>query len=969
MTSINPERAASLSPTQQPQHAHTAQVEDDSAFESLVTSSKALLEALQTWVIANTRHVDNVNLLPLPATTTTTVTTSATARSTDTDEQPAPSPSIQDDDTAALHDFDAAWTSYYNFFEAWKDKDAQRLLKTLLDHAQQLESLWRTVQSDPTARSEWGPRIEEQRRDLRNKARQLVGPDGVARVDIVFADFVSATTPSPPSTAAVAAAHSPASTITATPPVTPVAVSAATPMETDTETAAPEPHAETVEPSSSSAPLEPTTPSTAAAVTATKKRQRVLSVSNTDSAMDVDEPSATLTGGRSTHVVISTTTGGITAAAAPSDDPTASTGEEPQPKKPTRARGPRQPMLPAGFEKQDNWSNLQLIHELALDPNFKIESQRVGGGGSTSLAPASDAAEGTSSSSSSGNSMESLESRIRAMATKAYFDKIREDAEQGQLGKWIAPLLTTIREQLLDMVPPESTVARQIRDGFDLDFVQQQVDEKVYNIKGALESVLALMAKLCAPVRDPAIRKIQQDLSIITGNPFQQGSQALPGDRPAASATPTTPKDLVSVLKDILELLEEMLMDLANYRLMVARPSLEKQAIPYEQHAFKTSLENGEVTLDATTAWLEESAANVLRASLVPTTTPGAGAGAGSREPSKTNRHYEVYVNAVLDLLYSKTPLDMASKEKFPETFVLDQARLTRYQNEIQALALISVMWNISLNVQPPLRDEGQEELKQTLFRLMESANTSKEVLAEAIIEAKEKELLLSSRSSSSPSSSSSSTLTPTRSTATATAPTTAASLLLSPEQKAYLHNTIERAISFDSTLYNVLSQRIRKVLESYLLSSPPGAKPGVMPDQAELNKSGLGTMAKEIGAFAAQVGFLIRYNAKVYQPWYDPLLTKILPGNARSPAKPRTATATTATAVTTTSAPIVPPAPDAAIASTASGEAAETTVSDNAAPPSTTTTAPKVEATEQVKDKDGDNSNNDKTPSTSLPV
>lgn len=878
MASINSERA-SLSPTQHQQHAHPTQLEDDSAFQSLVESSKALLEALQTWLTANTKPaVDNTNNInnstPPPA-------------SSKNPTEPTAVSSTQEDSTAAsLLNFEAAWTSYYNFFEAWKDKDAQRLLRTLLDHAQQIEALWRTVQSDPTARAEWGPRIEEQRRDLRDKARQLAGPDGVDRLDDVFADFVSATTPPSPPLPTVTATLSPTTTTVSLPAITAVATDAVTLMETDAETVTPAPRPETAE-LSSSAPLEPTTITT---TPATKKRQRLLSVSNPDSAMDVDQQPPT-----GTHIVPPTFAKATLANAG--DDPTLMGGEEPQAKKPFKARGPRQPMTPAGFEKQDKWSNLQLIHELALDPNFKIESKRVGGNESTS---AEDAEEGTNGGSSNVNSMESLESKIRAMATKAYFDRIREDAEKGQLSKWIPMLLTTIREQLLDMVPKESSVARQIRDGFDLDFVQQQVDRKVYDVKGALESVLGLMAKLCAPVRDPAIRQIQQDLSLITGNPLQQTPVPTPSRTEAASATSATPKDLVSVLQDILELLEEMLMDLANYRLMVARPSLEKQAIPYEQHAFKTSLENGEITLDATTAWLEASAASLARAAAISTTTTAATATASSSSPappesaasssspstSKTNRHYEVYVNAVLDLLYSKTPLELASRAEFPETFVLDQARLTRYQNELQALALIAVVWNISLNVQPPLRDEGQQELKQTLFRLMESANTSKDTLAEAIIEAKEKTLLLTSRPSSTAS---------TRSTSSSSTTTPTTALLLSAEQKSYLRNTIERAISFDSSLYSVLSQRIRKVLESYLLSSPPGGKPGgVMPEQVELNKSGLGAMAKEIETFAAQIGFLIRYNAKVYQPWYDPLLTKILPGTTRKPRTPATAASTT---------------------------------------------------------------------------
>ncbi|KAF9107455.1 hypothetical protein BGX29_006322 [Mortierella sp. GBA35] len=894
MASITPEPAPH-SPTQQHQQpTHPAHPEDDSAFDSLVESSRALLEALQTWVTANTRHTNKAKALPLPTPTPAEAESGATADPVEPTADSSPASASQND-TESLLKFDAAWTSYYNFFEAWKDKDAQRLLRTLLDHAQQIEALWCTVQSDPTARAEWGPRIEEQRKDLRDKARQLAGPDGVARLDEVFANFVTATTP-----ALLTPATPPANTATTT-TTTATTIENDDSMDTDTDNDAPNRQPPVTEPSSSSASasLEPT----ASGTIATKKRQRVVSVSEPDSAMDIDEPAT------GTRVVPPTTPASTTTLAANADD-LISTTEEPQPKRATKPKPPRGVIIPDGVDKQEKWTNLQLIHELALDPNFKIESKRAGGSGSE--------ADG---------SFESLESRIRAMATKAYFDKIREDAEQGQLGRWISPLLTTIREQLLDMVPQDSAMATQISEGLDIEFVQQQVDRKVYDVKGGLQGVLGLMAKLCAPVRDETIRQIQQDLSHITGNPLQQqqGAQS-PADRPAASATSVAPKDLVSVLKDILDLLEEMLMDLANFRLMVNRPSLQGQAIPYEQNAFKTSLAKGEATLDATTAWLEASAASLLRASAISTTTAspsstgaarstpfaatttsGSPSLTGSKEQQsiKTNRHYEVYVNAVLDLLYSKTPLDQASRKEFPETFALDQGRLTRYQNEIQALGLIAVMLNVSLNVQPTLRDEAQTELKETLFRLMESADTSKETLAEAIIEAKEKALLLSARTSSSSSSS--------PSASARTPPTTA--LLLSAEQKSYLRNTIEKAISFDSNLYNVLSQRLRKVLESYLLSTNANGQAGVMPEQAGMNKIGLGAMAKEIETFATQIGFLIKYNAKVYQRWYDPILTKILPGTNRSTsAKPRTpasaASISAARTRTVASATLAPSAP-----------------------------------------------------------
>ena len=176
-------------------------------------------------------------------------------------------------------------------------------------------------------------------------------------------------------------------------------------------------------------------------------------------------------------------------------------------------------------------------------------------------------------------------------------------------------------------------------------------------------------------------------------------------------------------------------------------------------------------------------------------------------------------------------------------------------------------------------------ELKKTLLKLIESPRTSRETLSEAMVEAKERALLLASRASSG---AGSSPMSPSSSTT---------GLLLTEEQKSYINNTLAKAISFDSTLFTVLSQRLRRVLEFYLLStvnpitsattaanatmSTSGGsgekRAGAMPERAELNKMGIGALAAEMEQLASQIRFLAKYNAQVYRQWYDPMLTKIL--------------------------------------------------------------------------------------------
>ncbi|KAF9582199.1 hypothetical protein BGW38_000519 [Lunasporangiospora selenospora] len=910
----------------EPSEDHSMDVDNDVAFESLVESSKSLLTSLENW-IRNVQSVPN----PQPGSIPNTINTPI---ATDLDRREA----------ELVREFDQAWCSYYAFFEAWKAKDAQRLLHTLVDHAQQIESLWHTVRSDPSARLEWEPRIEEQRRDLREKARQLAGPVGVSKVDAIFAEFMNRMEVSPCAPTVI-----PASSIA------PVAISAAAaaaaptapvPMSTDLDTTTPvASELPSQSPSNSKVSLSTAAPASSAPepVVAAKKRQRASSTTKprpTGSTSDTTlSPTQTRPSRIKSKVVDEDEEeGGASVDAAE---------HEPVPKRSSRRSRSTaianldMKSLTTGFARPSNWSNVQLIHELALDPNVMVKSSlsKVSNDGSSGDQP-QPRPQDQEQNDAYYNSWDQIEAQVRAMVRKSFFDKIREDAAKDELGPWIVPILSMIRDQLLSMVPNKSTIAKQIHEVFDLDFVQQQVDRRVYDVLTALKTVLEMMARLCAPVRDPEIRRLQQSLQEVVN---QRMTQSVPSSAPesGSSASTTAPTDLVSVLQDVLGLLDEMLADLANFRLMVARPSLEKQAIPYEQDEFKKSLEEGKTSLEATTRWLTEaketltmrspSSSPALSQQSQPTFSSPSSPSASSlnADNSSSRKHYLVLVNGVLDLVFNKLSLEMIyddTESNFPETFALDKSRMARFQNEAQALTLVSILQNIGQNVAPTLKEADQMELKTTLLGLLEKPETEVGALVDAIVEAKERVLLVAANAAkattgstrspmtTAPSSSSSS---PTLSGASSPSLSSATSLLLTQDKKEYLMNAISKAAMFDSTLYKVLSQRLRNVLESYLLSTvspstttatssnappvptplpstglvssrtgvstpiPPsavgGSSSGVMPDQQALGKVGLSWLAPEIEKLAGAIKFLIKYNAQVYQQWYDPILTKIL--------------------------------------------------------------------------------------------
>ncbi|KAG0093460.1 hypothetical protein BGZ92_005464 [Podila epicladia] len=1107
------------SPSEDNTHSQT----DEASFQSLVTSAKVLLENLERWIAAMTFTENGGNSTP----------TATFGHNLLSDDQHR---------AVVVHQFDRAWASYYGMFEAWKARDAQRLLHTLLNHAQHIEALWVTVHSDPTARLEWQPRIEEQRRDLREKAGQLAGAEGVAQLDAVFSDFMAATRPpiahpphhimgptrpgsfalpssppmgstfamprSPPTLRPIMPAppSSPAYSLTRLPlapsPVTPsiesasdATVSAASsPQAHEADITMEEPPASTPEVLGSKRPRKKSTiareaaealvsmteskskgprqrkkkaaidtetnaetvkineaeatpkaikkprakktpkadgnieqaeidpevrPNTEEASKVVKKprakktpkaddtqdqtdetpkvddtpdqteeapkikKPRVKKapkiVENPDvqetvpkidsepsqeieapkvkkprakkapETVDLDQETALMAvEGEPAHEEEAPTVARkLQAKKAPTTDdtdqdlvPMADDGEtvqgalkvvkNPRAKKALKIDDPDQGTAPMatdgeldqegtfqavrkprirrapkraddyedhettpedadtahedekdlkdasekarhtnwrggpkyekydkvspinfqniddkdstdpvpGFEKPADWTKVKLVHELALDPNFKIESNR--------------AAEGSSGESS-------FEARIRAIATKAYFDSIREDAAHGQLGKWIPSILTRIREQLLEMVPSNSAIAMQMNEAFDLEFVQQQVDRNIFDVHGAIKTVLEMMSKLCAPVRDARLQKIQANLS-------QASSGSAPVSEPLSFSSESG-NDLVSVLQDVLELLDDMLMDLANFRLMAARPSLEKQAIPYEQKSFRQALQNKEVTMDNVRVWLQKAADAEIESSASSSgSTPGSGSVQSPSSPASVapatwtatftptkmlfNRHFAVFARAMFNLLFSAELIDM--QENFPETFNLDRDRLVKYQNEIQALVLTAVLIQIGQTNAPPLQEAEQVELKDNLLALMEKPDTSIDTLANCVIEAKENAIL--SRQSSSGSGS---------------------GPLLTSVQKGTLRNLINSAVEIESPMFKVIWKRMRAVLESYTIAPRYTI---AMPSKEELTKVGLNALSSEIDKLADSIRFLAKYNANVYHEWYDPMLTEMLP-------------------------------------------------------------------------------------------
>jgi len=109
------------------------------------------------------------------------------------------------------------------------------------------------------------------------------------------------------------------------------------------------------------------------------------------------------------------------------------------------------------------------------------------------------------------------------------------------------------------------------------------VEHGATNFDTIFKYILDTMLQLCAPIRDPAIKKIYQ-----MEKPVQK-------------------------IKAILNQLDNMKIDLANYNIKKFRPYLKEIAVNYERSKFKEAIESNFIDLEYTEKWLSHSVIRIVK--------------------------------------------------------------------------------------------------------------------------------------------------------------------------------------------------------------------------------------------------------------------------------------------------------------------------------------------------------------------
>ncbi|KAM4615353.1 T-complex protein 11-like protein 2 isoform 2-T2 [Polymixia lowei] len=298
-------------------------------------------------------------------------------------------------------------------------------------------------------------------------------------------------------------------------------------------------------------------------------------------------------------------------------------------------------------------SNLTLAHEIIVNRNFHVEPSNL--------------------------PQNSLEKLVRDTVHKIYWEMLESELNnEPPAYEHAIKLLEDIRETLLSFLNPGANRMRtQIMEVLDMDLIRQQADNDAVDIQGLASYIITTMGKLCAPVRDEEVEKLQQN----TGS-------------------------IVKLFKEIFRVLDLMKMDMINFTIETLRPELQKQSVEYEREKFQSILDKTPSALDHTTSWIKSALEELLTA--MNTTDQSNGQGKGQKSLPGP---FLIIDTAFLHILTSDY------KGALPETLMTDESRLREIQWQLQRLQAVNeVLLIVYSTVGGPI--QGLPALAERLKRM-----------------------------------------------------------------------------------------------------------------------------------------------------------------------------------------------------------------------------------------------------------
>ncbi|XP_076598320.1 T-complex protein 11-like protein 2 [Chaetodon auriga] len=407
---------------------------------------------------------------------------------------------------------------------------------------------------------------------------------------------------------------------------------------------------------------------------------------------------------------------------------------------------------------------------------------------------------------------DSLEGRVTQIVHRAFWDGLQEQLHSDPPNYNHAVILLQEVKTMLQslLLPGHVRLRAQMDEVLDMQLIQQEVDHGALDLHRLAGYVISTMASLCAPVRDPEVRALR-DL-----------------------------KDPVELLREIFRVLGLMKTDMVNFTIQSLRPHLLQQAVQYERAKFQQILDKQPASLDNTTAWLQAAASEEASA-VRPQSGPD------SRGP--------VSATAVLNRAYMRLLHWDPQDQKYPETALMDRARLDALGQRLQMLVLeasVLLLTNAQCGgaVFPLQGFVGK--LRQSVAALLEGSHTREDDLKGALLGLGEAVLQQVTEALSDQ-----------------------GGAALPPESLDLLKGQISELWKQNNPVRTLIGERVQGFLQAMLQGGPAKRSPEL--------PAPLRLVSAELAELGTAFGRIVHFNRTVFGPFYAPILRKLLfpPGEA----------------------------------------------------------------------------------------
>ncbi|XP_006869183.1 PREDICTED: T-complex protein 11 homolog [Chrysochloris asiatica] len=379
-------------------------------------------------------------------------------------------------------------------------------------------------------------------------------------------------------------------------------------------------------------------------------------------------------------------------------------------------------------------------------------------------------------------------------------------------------LLKEIKISFLSLLLPwHNRLRNEIEEALDMDLLKQEAEHGALDVPRLSNYIVNLMKLLCAPVRDEAVRKLEN----------------IP--------------DPVNLLKGIFHVLGLMQMDMVNYTIRSLRPYLKEHSIEYERAKFQELLNKHPNLLDYTIKWLTKTATDLTTpplSSSVPSSTSSMACSSSHWKvislelPSPTMVLHQSYLNLLL-----WDPAD----EEFPETLLMDRMRLQEMAFQLKQLTILASVLLVARSLSGNVlfsSPEFVDKLKCITKALIEEFNFRPEEAMLSVSEQVSQEIHQGLKDMG---------LTP-----------------LSRDNTASLIDQLQNIAKKENCIRNIIDQRIRLFFKRCFICG--------MQESLLDFPGGLILIKGELTELAWKFVNLIHHNHQVFGPYYAEILNNIIP-------------------------------------------------------------------------------------------